>query len=90
MVILKYALLAFQDIHDKMIVSGRICPENIAFCNYSLIKFCFNVYDYGIPIQTKSPEVLRGNKPTFASDIFSLGTILYRMLYGCYPFEGED
>jgi serine/threonine protein kinase len=22
--------------------------------------------------------------------VFSLGVIFYRMVYGCYPFEGED
>ena len=72
-----------------MIVLNRLCPANIGFCNYSLIKICFAAYTE-VPIQTKAPEVLRGENPTFASDIFSLGSILYKMVHGNYPFEGED
>ena len=90
LVILKYALMAVSELHDKLIVCERVCAENITFCTYSLIKLCNVAYPNEIPIQAKSPEQLREERPTFASDVFSLGVILYQMLYGCYPFEGED
>jgi serine/threonine protein kinase len=38
-----------------------------------------------------SPEVLIKKAPANPSmDIWALGVILYRMIYGIYPFEGEN
>jgi formylglycine-generating enzyme required for sulfatase activity len=37
-----------------------------------------------------SPEVLTGRPPTTASDIYSLGCVLYAALAGHPPFQGED
>ncbi|HUB82000.1 MAG TPA: serine/threonine-protein kinase [Bryobacteraceae bacterium] len=34
-----------------------------------------------------SPEVLRGEPATVASDVYSLGVLLYELLAGCRPFE---
>lgn len=40
-------------------------------------------------VQYAAPEVCQGQPPTAASDIYSLGVILYEMLAGSVPFDGE-
>lgn len=39
---------------------------------------------------TSAPEVLRGEPPTPASDLYSLGVLLYRLLTARYPIESND
>lgn len=56
---------------------------------HSLVRLGWNLYEGQVPLKSQSPEVLREERPTYASDIFSLGTILYKLLFGCDPFEGE-
>lgn len=36
-----------------------------------------------------APEIIRGEDPTFASDIYAVGVILYELLVGFTPFSGS-
>ncbi len=41
-------------------------------------------------VQYIAPEIVRGQKPSFSSDIYSMGILLYEMLRGSLPFTGES
>jgi len=43
-----------------------------------------------LTVNYASPEQLNGAKATISSDIYSLGSLLYFMLSGKSPFEGDD
>lgn len=36
-----------------------------------------------------APEILRGATPTYGSDLYALGTVLYQLLTGELPYEGR-
>lgn len=37
-----------------------------------------------------APEILKGAKYDNRVDVYSIGTVLYEMLFGCSPFSGKD
>lgn len=44
LVILKFLLLALKELHQKLVIYGRLCLQNVLFCQLSLIKLGYNAY----------------------------------------------
>jgi serine/threonine-protein kinase len=96
---------ALDHLHAKGIAHRDIKPENIILCrdgSYRLIDFGLACTArsrrltfaklssvMGTPDYI-APERARGKRGDHRSDIYSLGAILYQMLTGVPPFEGEN
>ncbi|MCK5799409.1 MAG: serine/threonine protein kinase [Deltaproteobacteria bacterium] len=88
--------------HQRGIVHRDIKPSNVFFTTIGAAK----LGDFGVAhlsdsgetqtgafigtLAYMSPEQIRGEPISFATDIYALGVMLYRMLTGRLPFEPPD
>jgi len=97
----KAVLSALAQAHDSGIVHRDLKPENILLADDGRIK----VTDFGLAreltadtdtgslvgtVAYLAPEVIRRGKTETTSDIYSFGIMLYEMLTGLQPYQGED
>ena len=88
-------------VHNRGLVHGDVRPSNLVVDARGQVK----LVDAGIPplagrvavpgapassLYYTSPEELDGAPPTKASDIYSLGAVLYELEVGRPPFDGPD
>jgi serine/threonine protein kinase len=89
--------LALGYAHKRGVIHKSLSPENIYITNGNHIK----IANFGfegksekggtlVSKQYSSPEQLLGQKLDGRSDMYSVGIILYEMLYGEPPYSGED
>ena len=92
---------ALEHAHSKGIVHRDIKPQNIMILRDGTIK----VADFGIAalesaqekksdqtvgsVHYIAPEQAKGGAPDTRSDIYSLGVVMYEMLTGRRPYDGE-
>lgn len=92
---------AFKVLNKHNIMHRDLKPENLLIHDGMLkladFGFCKPLENedeisstmIGSPIYM-APEVLKGEEYTIKTDIWSLGVVLFRMLYGYCPFESKN
>ena len=93
---------ALEHAHSRGIIHRDIKPHNIMILKDGTVK----VADFGIArvstaqntltrealgsVHYISPEQAKGGKVDYRSDIYSLGVVMYEMLIGRPPYDGES
>ena len=99
--IVSQLLQAVEHAHEKGIYHRDIKPSNILINDEGLVQLT----DFGVAYlnQTEvsedtfvigtpfymAPEQLQGHKPTAQSDLYSIGVMLYFMVFGKLPFQAS-
>ncbi len=85
-------------VHQRGMCHGNLTPALILvneqqqpeLCDFALSQLFVLDYNSGVDPRYCSPEQVRGEVATPASDIYNLGCILYRLLSGNPPYRGKN
>jgi uncharacterized protein (DUF3084 family) len=89
---LRYSMLladALRKIHESGQAHGAVSPSCIAL-NRAGLDLLPALGSMGLVTAYTAPEVVQGKPADSRSDIFSFGAILYEMLTGRAPFQGDS
>lgn len=101
--IMKQVASATAKAHSMGIVHRDLKPQNILVTDSGVVKIgdfgIASIQSLSQVTQTDTimgslhylaPEIARGEKATIQSDIYALGIVLYELLRGSVPFNGES
>ncbi len=95
---------ALQYLHACGMVHGDLKPSNVILTDCGDGNSKLKLLDFGLTrlarrdmqpnghgrLAYAAPEILLGGEPTAASDLYSLGILLYQLLSRRLPFDDED
>ena len=103
MVVVAQMCNGLQYIHDRGFIHHDIKPANVLFTRKGIAKLTdyslareklFNLLDTGLKEQVTpmyvAPEVIKGERATRQSDLYSLGATFFLMFSGRVPFQVDN
>ncbi|MEZ4457747.1 MAG: serine/threonine-protein kinase [Gemmatimonadales bacterium] len=103
--LIRQVIQAVQHAHRQLVVHRDLKPSNILVTADGVVKLLdFGISKLlddtaghtttdgssGFTTAYASPEQLKGEAVSTATDVYSLGTVLFRLLTGRHPFEIDD